>query len=135
MIKYTKNVLWLKEYVDSVSDIVPIENIKRIKGYKVALGMGETQDAAIHVANNRGDKFNITIKLYDQILKDGKLVHQPVHLARALDSLAHEISHCLEFEHTRQHYLLQLRIMKRFDRVMKKHGVEDTWDFFTKVYQ
>lgn len=131
-IKYTKNVSWLEEFVLCVDDIIPIENIKRIKGYKVALGLNETKDAAIHVANSKADKFYITIKLYDQELVENELKHIPMQTSRILDSLSHELAHLVHWEHTPEHFKLQAQIMHRFYKILKLKKIDDTWKPFTK---
>lgn len=133
MTKYTKNVAWLEDYVNSVSDLVPIEQIKRIVGYKVKLGLKENQEALIRVANTKGTKFIISIKLYEQGLVKGKLKHIPLTYSYILDGLAHEISHLLEWEHCAAHLKLQAQILKRFATVMKKKNIEDSSKAFIEV--
>jgi len=128
MIKYTKNVVWLEDYVNSVSDLVPIEQIKRVIGYKVKIGLNECQDAAIQTANKRGDKFVISIKLYEQEI----LKHKPIHIAFVLDSLAHELAHLMYWEHDSHHFKLQARILFRFGMMLKKKNINDTSKPFTK---
>lgn len=134
MTKYTKNVQWLEDYVNSIYDLVPIEQIKRVVGYKVKLGLKENQEALIRVANSRGTKFIISIKLYEQGLVKGKLRHIPLTYSYILDGLAHECAHLIHFQdHDAAHLKLQAQILKRFAAVMKKKNVQDSSKAFLDV--
>lgn len=132
--KYTKNVEWLKDYVEAAEHLVPINQIKKVCGYKVKLGLVESQDAAIHVANSTASKFIITIKLYDQFKHNNKLQHVAMPLSCILDSLAHELAHLGTFDHEPEHFRLQNRIMSTFYKVLKKHKIDDTSKQFIKYY-
>ena len=135
MIKYTKNVLWLQDYVESVSHLVPIEQIKRIVGYKVKLGLKENQEALIRVANSRGTKFIISLKLYEQQIIKNRYRHIPLTYSYILDSLAHELSHILNFEdHDAAHLKLQAKILIKFSQVMKKKKITDNSKAFCDIY-
>ena len=127
-IKYTNNVAWLRDYVESVSDLVPLKKIKKIVGYKVKIGWKEHQEAQIRIGKD--DKFTISIKLYD----NDNITHVPIEISRVLDSLAHELSHAgnADFEHSPEHFRLQAKIMYRWYKVLKKNKVEDTWKKWIK---
>lgn len=133
MIKYTKNVAWLEDYVNSVSDLVPIEQIKRVVGYKVKLGLKENQEALIRVANNRGTKFIISLKLYEQGIHKNKLKHIPLTYSYILDGLAHELAHLLQWEHCSDHLKLQAKILKKFSTIVKKKDIDDTSKPFVDI--
>jgi hypothetical protein len=41
-IKYTKNALWMKDFIEAAGHIVPITKIRKIRGYKMKSGFMAT---------------------------------------------------------------------------------------------
>ena len=118
--KYTKNVLWLQPFVESVEHLLPEHRIKIIRGYHVAKGLEEqTFGSTI----KEGRKCSINIRLKDLVTKRK---HSNSRIATVLDTLAHELSHVAHWEHTPEHFLLQAKILVKFARVLKKLNVKDT---------
>src|SRR5271157_1110437 len=98
--KYTKNVLWLEPFVESVEHLIPMEKIKVIRGYRVAKGLDE-QTYGSTVTNKYGPtRHVISIRLEDLVTPRK---HKNSRVATVLDTLAHELSHVVNWEHTPEH--------------------------------
>lgn len=122
-IKYTKNISWVKPFVESVKDLIPIKNITHVRGYQIKYNLNEVTQASTIVNNTTNDiTINLLVKSYNKTKKLYKchLIHY------ILDCLAHELAHTVEWEHTSKHYKIQARIMLRFSTVIKKLGIKDT---------
>lgn len=120
-IKYTKNVLWLKPFVDASSKLVPLHKIVAIKGYKVRKGC---EEKAYAVVTRKGNKYYINLKMYDLI---AYVKHLPSRYSTVLDALAHELAHVgAGFDHNPEHYELTCRIALIFSLILKKNGIMDT---------
>lgn len=118
-IKYTKNVLWLKPFVDEVSNLVPLNKIISIRGYKVPKGLEERSYGS---TVKHDDKYSINIKIYNFIDKK----HRPSSVSMILDILAHELAHTKIFDHRPKQYELTCRIALKFSRILEKNGIIDT---------
>ncbi len=121
-IKYTKNALWLKPFVDEAHKLVSLNKITSIRGYKVRLGLEEQAYASVLRKNG---KYSINIRMYD--LVDGYTRHLPSRYSMILDALAHELAHVeAGFDHTPEHYELTCRIALIFSLILRKHDIVDT---------
>jgi hypothetical protein len=125
-IKFSKNALWLRPYLKQVKDIIPLDKIVSIKGYRVRKGLEECLDGSTH--KYRG-KYFINIRLWN--LNDGGTVHRRGRYEQIVHVLAHELAHIIHFEHPPDHFRLTGRIMMRFARVMSKEGITDTSERFS----
>lgn len=132
--KFTKHVEWLRPFFESAGDLVPIERVKSVQSFKVPRGKTEQTDAIIQrYGNNK--TFSISIRTHSQEIvsvPDGDGIkaavrHKRRYISPLLDSLAHELSHIKHWDHTPAHYELQVKIMLRFAKVLKKLKVKDTW--------
>lgn len=130
MTKFSKNMEWARPYVEAALDLIPKERLRSLGGYIVPAN----RRIQMYGYTNRdaGGYFDIRLCLNspaDPVPK-GKLKRRKVkatYLGTALDTLAHEMAHCAEWEHTVDHMELQLRIMRRFVSVARKLRVQDTW--------
>jgi hypothetical protein len=122
-ITYSKNVLWLRPYVEAVKDIVDLTKIRTIRGYKVPLTRNPTCDG-ITTKFYRKKGHLISIRIWE---KDGEK-HLRAIYEHIVDTLAHELAHIGEVpygSHSPDHYKMKCRIALRFATVMKKEGIED----------
>ena len=117
---YSKRMLWLKPFVDSVGDLVPIDRIMRIRDYRVRKGLESLAYGSRLIYGNR---FSINIEP-ETWSKDSKR-YVGVTLQIILDTLAHELAHTIHAEHTPAHFQLQARILLRFSRILKDNGILD----------
>lgn len=132
MIKYDRHTRFLKPFIESVSDLIPIEHIVKVKGYWVDGNKQEAQHAAIQkLANNK--HYIITIKIKAQLfqlLPNGNrkfIGHTPDFLASILSHLAHELGHIKHWDHDYKHFRLEAKIMLRFSKVLKELKITDTY--------
>lgn len=123
-IKYSKNVLWLKPFVEKAKDLIAYKKIVKIRGYQVKAKLDEQTDASIIIDDSKNGQMsiNLLIKSYSKTKKEHR--SKPMHYI--LDSFAHELAHTIEWEHTPEHYRLQARIMLRFAQVIDKLRIKDT---------
>lgn len=121
-IKYSKNALWLKPYVDSVSDLIPLNKIYRIKGYQVRVGCEEKkQGMASQITKT---KHVITIRMWD--LTEDRKKHRRRLYYHVLETVAHELSHLVYWEHTASHFRLTAQVLIRFSDIIEQQGILDT---------
>lgn len=122
-IKYSKNVLWLKPFVSLTKNLVPLNKVKSIKGYKVKKGCLERAYGST-VRDSEG-KYSVNLKIYD--LKENKQKYKGSMVSTILDTLAHELAHTKTgFDHTPEHYELTCRIALKFSKILEKNGIMDT---------
>ena len=122
-IKYTKNVLWLKSFVDSTKDIVPLHKITNIKGYRVRRGCEERAYGSTYHKLEE-DKYSINLKLQELI---GYMEYKGCTISIILDTLAHELAHVAGgWEHTPKHYKLTSCINLIFSTILEKNDIIDT---------
>jgi len=121
-IKYYKNTLWLKPFVDSVKSLVDHDKIKLIRGYSVQPGKERTQYGSIIRYND--DTYTINLKLYSYNKNLKKQVPDDYEII--LCTLAHELAHTKHWIHKPEHFKLFSLILLRFCRIMKKLNIKDT---------
>jgi hypothetical protein len=117
--KLSSNMSWAAPFLDAVEDLVPMERVTEVKGYTVAFGKRERQEASILEA---GGRFRIQLLLTEN---EGP-TRRGLHLENLLAALAHELAHTVHWPHTPEHLLLTAKILQRFARVARKEGVQDT---------
>jgi len=120
-IKYTKNVLWLKPFVECSSKLIPLNKITNIRGYKVRKGC---EELAYGSTIYKKGKYSINIKTHNLV---GYSKYSGSSISIILDTLAHELAHVKTgFEHTPEHYELTARIALKFSQILYKNGIIDT---------
>lgn len=121
--KYTKKVEWLRPFVESAKDLVPLKQITAVSGYRVKRGQIEqSYGSTVRQSKN---KYSINIKIYD-LTPNGK-DYKGSHIYMILDTLAHELAHVKAgFDHTPEHYELTARIALKFSHILEKNGIIDT---------
>ena len=117
---YSKNMLWLKPFVESVKDLIPIERIIRIRDYRVRKGL-ESRSYGSRLIY--GNKFSLNIE--PEVWNKETKSYVGATYQIILDTLAHELAHTVHNEHTAKHFRLQARILLRFSRILKDNGILD----------
>jgi len=59
--KLSKNIEWLRPFIEASSSIVNLDKIKAIKGYKLPKGVEAESDGCTHNVNN---KYTVTIRTH-----------------------------------------------------------------------
>lgn len=121
-IKIHSKLKWLKPYLKSVEDIVPLKSLKRIRGYKVPVYKEELNDASIikYSKNN----YSINLRIANNMSGEG---YKKAFFSPILLNLSHEISHLVHWDHTPEHLILEAKIYVRFAKVAKRLKIKDTW--------
>jgi hypothetical protein len=120
-IKYQKSVAWFKPFVESVADLVDLNRISSIRGFRVRKGYEEkTYGSAIKYKR----KFSINIKMWNYIKATD--CYRRRTMAGVLEILAHELAHIHHWDHSPDHWRLQAQIQLRFTKVFEKFGIVDT---------
>lgn len=117
---YSKNMLWLKPFVDSVNDLVPTDRIMRIRDYRVRKGL---ESLAYGSRLTYGNRYSINIEPATWNKTEKRYIGVTYQVI--LDTLAHELAHTIHLEHTPEHFQLQSRILLRFSRILKDNGILD----------
>lgn len=125
-IKYTKNVLWLKPFVESAKDLVPLERLYGIKGYKVSKHLEETTYGSL-TQYGREKRLHMAIRIMEikKKPKTKRKEHKKGRCETILLTLAHELAHLVHWEHVPEHFELQGRLVVKFYSVLKKSGIKD----------
>jgi hypothetical protein len=118
-LKIQNNIKWVSPFIDSVKDIIPLHKVKRITGYKVPMYKEEIAYASITRVSTR--TYNINLRLTNNDTQ------KSVFLASFLDSLAHELAHLVYWKHDHRHFALQVKVLSRFSKVLKKCKIKDTY--------
>lgn len=108
-------------YVNSVKDLVNLKKLTRIKGFKVSLNKSEQIDGQLtrYLSDNT---HVLTIRTHT--ITNGE--YRKRTLEAMLFTLAHELAHLKEWDHCVEHYALQLKILNRFTKVLKKQNITNT---------
>jgi hypothetical protein len=120
-IGYAKNLFWVHPFVAAAAPLVPLHLLTSITGYKTK---GKGQDYTQGWTLREGHKYRISIATH---VKSNKH-HIERSVGSILEVLSHELAHLSEWEHTAEHWILELRISKRFARLSKKLGITDLTD-------
>lgn len=111
---------FLEPYLHSVRDLVNIKRIIRIKGYKVPIDNAELIDASLTKYLAAGE-YVMAIRTHS----NAKSSHKKRSLENILIALAHELAHLKEWEHSIEHFKLELKILSKFTKVMTKLNIKD----------
>lgn len=132
-IEISDDMIWCIPFLSKAKILgIPIWRIERIKSHNVPLSKEEQVKAHIH-KNTDNHKFEISVVLYSHVkIKTGKYTYKKVgyvdlfenHFEEVLNSLAHELSHCVEWEHTADRFILESKLMLSFSKLAKKIGYQ-----------
>ena len=131
-IKIDEDLAWFAPYLTKAARLgLPIYRIKEVVGYYVPETKQERQLAAIHDLGH--GKYKITIVKWRQQWKRTRKgssfevsgwvrCDQQHYFESTIESLAHEISHMLHWEHTADRWILEKKIALAFAKLAKKRG-------------
>jgi len=119
-IKYPKRFSWLKDFVESTDDLVPLYKLKRINAYKVKVGKNSLVYGSL---TKRDGVFNINLNMWD--MNPSTKRHCLARLSIVLETLAHELAHMIHWEHDYKHFKLTALILLRFSAIIKKMKIKD----------
>lgn len=125
-VKLSKNLDWLFPFLVSVEHLVPLHKLKNIRSYSVKNGLEEQAYGSI-VRSRNNKSFSINLKTTINERKNKRKEPKPEFVARILETLAHELSHLVVWEHTSEHFALQAVILYEFAQVLKTMQIEDTY--------
>lgn len=118
--KVSKNMRWALPYIHATKRLVPHKRIKEVQGYCLRPGVtASVFGQCIPV----GRKYKVTICLSDN---EASLTPKPTYFHMAIETLAHELAHVVEWDHSPKHLALTARILHRFAEVAEEQGVRDT---------
>jgi hypothetical protein len=120
--KLNKNVSFLKPFLKGISRIVPMSKLSKIRGYRVATGLNERQQAGITKYHGTG-LYVITLKIQKLVEENTK--YRYTTLEQILLDLSHELAHLHEWEHTPRHFHIQVKVMTHFAKVLRQLQIQD----------
>lgn len=122
--KISKDLEWVLPFVEAADGLIDLSKITKIKGYKQIPNKEVRTEGCTHYKNG---KFVITIKTHNYS-KD-KEEYKEEHKGLLLDTLAYELAHIHPhcFDHSVDHFAMQVKILQRFVKVLKKTQIE-LWD-------
>lgn len=112
--KLSKNMQWAEPYIEFVRHQVNLDKVLEVKGYEVPKGR---KCQVLGRCHPKGRKYTITMMLAEQ--------GTPVTMNNALETLAHELAHVKEWEHSPKHLELTANILADFARVAEVEEVKD----------
>jgi len=119
-IKYSKNVLWLKPFVEATKNLVDLSKIRSIRGYRVPVNRNPACDGVTNYYSEKNHRISI------RIWEAPEDKHLRSRYEDILITLGHEISHIVHWEHNSDHFKLLGQLMVRFARIIKKENIIDT---------
>jgi hypothetical protein len=116
-IKYSRDLIWLKPFVEAlnISDILPLEKLKSIKGYRVTKGLDSQSYGSIITSNKRKYSINLETQIYSKKSQE----YKDKSCEEILLTLAHELAHLVHWEHTPGHFRLEASILYYFSYTLQ----------------
>jgi hypothetical protein len=117
--KITKELEWVREYIDKVEHLVPkVKHLKKISSKKGNRERWQHCHGLITYFDKKS--YRITLYLtYHDLPSDKIKQYSTLDL---LQYLAHELSHLIYWEHTPEHKMLECEILAIFMVKLKKDG-------------
>ena len=125
-IKYSKDLEWLKPFVEHYKHSVPLHKIKSIKSYRVKKGLTERSYGS---TIKEGGKYSINLRIYLWNRTSREYRYETI--AIILDTLAHELAHVKQKgkafgKHDHKHLNNQAWFLVGFSYILKVLGIKDT---------
>lgn len=115
----SKDIEWMRPYIELAKSIVPkIEYVRRVSSRKVSYNRKQLIHGIIHYVDKKHYKICLYTNYKDRatgVITD----HSTISL---LSTLAHELSHLEDFEHTPDRMKLECKIASKFMTKLKKDG-------------
>jgi hypothetical protein len=118
---FSPELEFLKPFFYYVGDLIPLDKITSVRGYKVPLTKNVQSYANI---TKHGQKYRITINLFENDYVAHK--QYPKYVEMVLTDFAHELSHSVCWEHDSEHFKLMGQIIVKFADILKGLGIEKT---------
>lgn len=125
-IKYSKNALWLKPYVDSAKNLVDLDKVRSVKGYRVAINKKPQCDGRTTQWYMKRRRI-ITIRIWEAPAD----IHLRSRYEDILVTLAHELAHIPYWDHTPDHFKLVGKLMVKFAKILERENILDTSSRFS----
>ena len=132
-IKYSKDLEWLKPFVEHVKYSVPLHRIKSIKSYRVKKGLTERSYGSTIKDSNKYT-INLRVHLWNHTSQE----YKNETMAIILDTLAHELAHVKQkskdfAKHDSKHFNTQAWILLGFSYILKVLKIKDTSKGFNNL--
>lgn len=115
--RLSKNMEWARPFLKAINAEAKVEEVS---GYRIQLGK---EIMALGRCHPRGDKFKITMCLNRTFNHATQSEDMP--LEDLLYTLAHEIAHTIEWEHTPEHLFITAQLVETFAQIASKLGIEN----------
>lgn len=113
--KISKDLRWIEPFLAQVHHLVPLYKLESIRGYKQRWNRNVASFGGTHTAD--GDVFNIT--LHTHVYNKRTNRHEPEAKGLVVDTLAHELAHLVHWEHSWEHFNLQVRILQAWIDIVR----------------
>lgn len=121
-IKISKDLEFLRPFIESAKGIIPLYKLLIVRSFKVRPGL-EAQTYGSTLKHSIQDTYVINLRVYEWSKMKKK--YKPETLTLVLDTLAHELAHLKYFNHSYKHFKTQALISLRFSDIIKKLGIKD----------
>src|SRR5271166_2506128 len=127
-IKFSKNVEWLKPFIEGLELLVPIHRVSHVKGYKVKRGLTERAVAST-IRCEKTKRYTINIKIKALVNKETE--YRDEIIENLLIAVSHELAHIKEWkakgkDHDEDHLQLEARILLHFAKKLNNNGIYNT---------
>lgn len=113
--KLSKDLFWVQPFLNEVGHLVPLERLTGLTGYKQRPGRNIGSYGGTHTHDLQ--EYNITLLTHEWNVRKQK--HVTAQDGMVLDTLAHELAHLVFWEHSWEHFALQVKILKCWVRIVK----------------
>jgi hypothetical protein len=115
----TKQLEWMRDYIDDVTYLVPrVKYVKRLSSKRGSLDRKQHVQAVIHYVDKKHYRISLYVT-YKPRTQDKIKKYTTIEL---LHNLAHELAHLETFEHTPSRMRLECEIMKVFMARLQREG-------------
>lgn len=129
---FSSDLEWMRPYVKKVNHIVPVQKIEKVISFKPRKDRVQHGHAGHTIESwlegrppKKKKRIYITINLYFwklESLKPVKRKLSPFSKIDLLESLAHELAHAVDFDHTTRHKKLEAKMKSMFMTMLEKEG-------------
>ena len=118
---YSKNLIWLEPFVNAVKHKIPLEKLKSIKGYRIPMSK-EERSSGMCTALRGFYSITLLTHVQDRDTKTSKKFYRTKTIEDLLATLAHELTHLVEWEHTAEFAKLYGYILEELEFLIFKRG-------------
>lgn len=118
--KLSKELTWIAPFLEEVLHLIPLERLTDVRGYRQRRDRNIGSYGGTHTADML--TYNITLLTHEWNKKKKK--HVLVQEGMVLDTLAHELAHIVYWEHSWEHFNLQVRILHAWINVVREKDMK-----------